>query len=138
MQIIEKRENGTIRVSTLNLEPDMAQQQFKDECDINEIIAKAERTGQITHLNSNPGRYAELGEAKDLLDAKLRVIRAETAFMALPANVRARFGHDPVQMLEFLKDPKNDEEGIKLGIIKPKEKPFSTTKPIDPPKVDPK
>lgn len=49
-------------------------------------------------------------------------------FEALPSKVRARFGNDPAQMLEFLGDEKNREEAEKLGLVKAPEK-----APISPP-----
>jgi len=121
--MIEKtidKKTGRVRVRTINDEPDKAQQQYKDSTDVNNIMKKYEQTGQITHINAAQGRYVELGEPTDLMDAKMRVIRAEQAFMTLPAELRAKCGHEPANFLKMLADGSNDAELIKLGIKLPK------------------
>lgn len=129
--MIEKtiRENGSLRIRTINKEPDMAQQQYKDSTDVNTIMKRYEQTGEITHLAAAQGRYAELGEPQDLMDAKMRVIRAEQAFMTLPAELRAKCNHDPSQFLKMLEDGSNDEQLIKLGVKKPKPVPKEAAGP---------
>jgi hypothetical protein len=37
--------------------------------------------------------------------------------MALPADVRARFENDPANLLDFMVNPANNAECIKLGLI---------------------
>jgi len=37
--------------------------------------------------------------------------------MALPAQLRVRFDHDPVKLLEFLENDQNRDEAIQLGLI---------------------
>ena len=49
MKVIEKRKNGSIRVYTVNNEPSMTDQQFKDDCDVNSIVNKFTKTGHLTH-----------------------------------------------------------------------------------------
>lgn len=129
MKKIETLKSGRVRVSTINSEPDMAQQQYKESCDVNNIMKKYEQTGIVTHLAAGQGRYADLGDPVDLMDAKMRVIRAESAFMALPADLRAKCGHDPANFLKMLKDGSNDAELIKLGIIHPKKSDATTVAP---------
>lgn len=120
MQEKYTRPNGTIGIRTINNEPDLAQQQYAKQCDVNEIMRKYEKDGTITHIAKNPGRYQQLGEPTDLLDAQMRVIRAEEAFMSLPASLRAKCDHQPANFLRMLEDGSNDEELIKLGIKNPK------------------
>jgi len=38
-------------------------------------------------------------------------------FMALPAQLRVRFDHDPVKLVEFLENDQNRSEAIQLGLI---------------------
>ena len=45
------------------------------------------------------------------------VVKAEEAFMTLPAVVRARFANDPAGIFTFLQDPANRDEAVKLGLI---------------------
>lgn len=125
MQKIERRANGTIRVCTVNEEPDMAQQQFKDECDVNRVIARFEKTGQITHLAKMEGRYVGLGESTDLMTALNRVRKAEEAFMSLPAELRAKCDHDPARFLDMINDPSKHEMLSDYGVIERPQKKVS-------------
>ena len=61
MKVIEKRKNGSIRVYTVNNEPSMTDQQFKDDCDVNFIVNKFTKTGHLTHLAKFQGMYAKEG-----------------------------------------------------------------------------
>lgn len=100
----------------------MTQQQFKDECDINNIMAKYEATGLVrvreTYMR---GEYADLSNAPDYQTALNIVIRAQDSFDALPASLRKRFSNDPEEFLAFVHDPKNEPEMRTLGLLKPKE-----------------
>jgi len=122
MQKITIRPNGTIRVQTINNEPDMAQQQYKDSTDVNTIMNKYEKTGVVTHLAKSQGYFKELGEPEDLLDAKMRLIKAERAFDALPAEIRAQCDHNPANFLTMLKDPTKKELLTQYGILDPVKK----------------
>lgn len=117
MKVIEKRKNGSIRVYTVNNEPSMTDQQFKDDCDVNFIVDKFTKTGNLTHLAKFQGMYADVSEIPDLAQAMQIVSTAQTAFDTLPAELRSRFGNSPVNMVEFLNDINNKDEAIKLGLI---------------------
>lgn len=135
MKEITLRENGSKRVRTINEEPTLAQQQFKDQCDVNQIMKKYLKTGTITHINNTrQGVYADLSQVPlDYQEALNTVIRAKDAFQEVPSHIRLRFQNDPGQMLRFLADPANQEEAIKLGLMvrKPKtqETPIETPAP---------
>lgn len=120
------RKNGTLRVQSINNEPTLAQQQFKDECDINNIMKKYSTTGEFTHLTSKEGVYADFSQITDYRDMLDTVIYAQDAFNALPAEMRKRFDNDPGKLLEFIQDNKNYDEGVKLGLLNPR----STANPI--------
>ena len=53
----------------------------------------------------------------DYQDAYNMVVKAEEAFMTLPAAVRARFANDPAGIFAFLQDPSNRDEAVQLGLI---------------------
>lgn len=133
------RKNGRIvKVRTMNTEPSRTQQQFKKDCDVNEIVAKFKRTGSITHIkNTQEGVYADLTTLPvDLQEARQIVLQAEQSFAAMPAQLRQRFGHDPKNLIEFLENPQNDDEAVKLGLkTRPRPQPpnevLNTLKEID-------
>ena len=108
----------------ISFDPDegLTQQQFADECDINNIMKRYAATGVITHVN---GRQPEFGDFSDPLDFQAglnTVIEAQSMFAELPATIRDRFANDPLQLLQFLADENNREEAISLGIVKAPEK----------------
>lgn len=118
MKKIEIRKNGSKRVYTVNTEPSKTDQSFKNEADVNNIMARYRKTGQITHLAKHQGSYADVSEIPDLSQALDQVTKAQQAFDALPSELRARFGNSPVNMIEFLQNDNNIDEAIKLGLYK--------------------
>lgn len=125
-QAFERRPNGTLRVHTNVMEESMTQQQYKKDCDINEIVRKYEKTGEFTHRTKKQGVYGDFTEITNYQEMLHTVNRAQEAFMLLPAQTRARFENDPAKLLEFIQDPQNNEEAIKLGL---KERNNTTNKP---------
>lgn len=95
---------------------DKAQQQFKEECDINTIVERFGLTGQLPQ-NANVPQSGDFTNIDDYHAALNQVIAADAEFMKFPADIRARFNHDPGEMIAFCDDPANREEAIKLGMI---------------------
>lgn len=98
----------------------LTQQSAKDECDINLIVERAKSGADLSKLARGTPFYGDFTDLPDLRSAMLIVKQAEAAFMSLDAVVRKRFSNDPVQMMEFLNDPANREEAVKLGLVEPK------------------
>lgn len=108
------------------LEPSKTQQQFAKECDINYIVKQAEASGFVSHTASGAptfGDFSDFGDATYFQSAKNYLIEAQASFDALPANVRARFANDPARLLDFVQDPDNLQEAIKLGLAEAKPEP---------------
>ena len=97
-------------------DPSLAQQHMKDECDINVIIERFGVTGQIPTSPVSPS-YGDFSGVSDYHSALNQINATMADFMALPAQLRVRFGHDPVQLLEFLENDQNRDEAIQLGLI---------------------
>lgn len=116
MKKIEQRPTGARKVATVNTLPSLADQSQKNACDVNRIIARYKKTGQITHTSKKQALYADLSEVTDLIGALEQVSKAADAFDALPAQLRKKLNNDPVNLLEYLADPNNDEEAIRYGI----------------------
>lgn len=104
------------RPATVNKEPSLTQQSDANDADINVIMAKYGRTGQLPAVNmlALDGDFSDVG---DFSDAQQRIIAAREAFQAVPATVRKRFDNNPQQMIDFLRDPANKDEAIKLGLV---------------------
>jgi len=110
---IQKRK----RVQTTIEGSSMTQQQFKSQCDINQIIKKYEKTGMLSHINPNAGNYGDFTNLKNFSENLNMVISAQNAFDALPSEIRKRFGNDPINLINFVEDNSNYEEAIKLGLV---------------------
>jgi phage internal scaffolding protein len=97
-------------------EPSLAQQHFKEECDINTILQKFNITGLLPQSPLSP-RYGDFSGIGDYHTALNRVIAAQDEFEALPAQIRARFDNDPANLIEFLGNEKNRSEAEELGLV---------------------
>jgi len=104
------------RVYTENTLPSKTDPSWKQDCDVNHIMKRFKKTGQISHLATRQGVYTDVSEIPDLLGAVTQVQKANEAFSLLPAHVRKRFNNNPVEMVNFLQDSTNDQEAIQLGL----------------------
>lgn len=101
-------------------EPSLTQEQFAAEADINNIIARYERTGILVDpLIDRRGQamYGDFSEVDSFFEAQLKVAHAKELFDRLPVRIRERFGYDPGRLIAFLEDEANREEAIRLGLI---------------------
>jgi phage internal scaffolding protein len=97
-------------------EPTRAQQHHKDECDINVILERFGKTGQVP-VNAISGTYGDFSGVHDYHTAMNALIAVESEFAALPANIRNRFANDPANLVQFLDDPTNRAEAETLGLV---------------------
>lgn len=97
-------------------DPGQVQQHLADETDINNIMRKYQKTGELRHVTSMAGEYGDFSNAPDYKTAMEQIIAADNLFMELPAAVRDRFGNDPANFIEFATDEKNIEELRKMGL----------------------
>lgn len=97
----------------------MAKQSFKDECDINTIMARYQRTGVLDHVRQNVGQYIDVTGA-DFTEAQNLIAGARSMFNELPAKLRERFNNEPAELLSFLEKEENREEAVKLGLLNAK------------------
>ena len=98
----------------------LTQQQFARECDINYIVKQNEATGFISHVNRGVPQWGDFGDSVDYKSALDYISDAKDAFMSLDASLRARFDNDPGKLLDFVSNPDNADEMVKLGLANPK------------------
>lgn len=96
--------------------PGKTKQSFQEQCDVNSIIAKFQRTKVPEHLNQGQASFGDFSNVDDYHSAMNKVRNAELGFSELPATLRSRFGNDPARLVEFLQDEDNLDEAIKLGL----------------------
>lgn len=107
------RETGV----SCGVDEDRAQQQFKDETDINVIVRRFGVTGKAPVVFRNP--ITDFVDVTDYQSAMNAVVAAQREFAQLPAALRKRFGNDPAVLLDFLDDESNRDEAVRLGLVKP-------------------
>lgn len=96
-------------------------QEFKDECDVNLIMARFQKTGQWPPRDAAAPVYLDVSGAPDLMTALQVMSDADQAFMSLPARVRAEFENDPLKFVAFAADENNLDQLRDWGLAKPKE-----------------
>jgi len=131
---IKKREDGSLRVSiSCQVGPGESptEQSHKAECDIKNIVRRYQKAGTpLPEVHASQFTGEDLVPAPTFLEAQLVLSRGRSAFAALPAKIRDRFRNDPAQFLDFIQDPRNGEEAVKLGLATLRvEKPVDNTVP---------
>lgn len=94
-----------------------AKQSFKDECDINKILARHKAGGVVTHVNDHVGRFADVSRLSDYRTAIEQVRSAEAVFKQLGAAVREEFDNSAAVFLDALADPGRAEDLRELGLL---------------------
>lgn len=103
--------------------PSLAKKSFKESCDINFILSKYQRTGELP-ISRKPALYGDFSTVGDYLSSMQTIVKADEQFNGLDAKIRDRFNNDPARFLEFVHNKENYDEGVKLGIFLPKEAPM--------------
>lgn len=91
---------------TLEYDDGMTKQEFKDDADINKIIARFGVQGAATHLQKHGFEYGDFAEF-DFLEAQMRLARGKEIFAELPGEVRREFNQSPAEFFAFVNDPEN-------------------------------
>lgn len=121
------------RVTSDPVGESLTKQSFADDCDINVLMARFASGGAVPlPVGFAQGVYADVSDGLSYHEAMNRVIEAQGLFMQLPAALRARFENDPGQFLDFVADPANADEMVKLGIA---EKPEAVAPVVPAPPV---
>jgi len=102
---------------TFDPEGGRARPEFQDECDVNQILRKFQKTGLLNHLAHGHPKYGDFTNVQSYGEAVEQVRAAEAAFMQLPANIRRRFDNNPAELVAFMEDSSNAAEAEELGLI---------------------
>ncbi|AXH75864.1 MAG: internal scaffolding protein [Microviridae sp.] len=101
--------------------PSLTRQEFAEECDINVIMARYERTGQLPANVSEPMYVDMTSMPPDFRTAMDMMLDADKAFMTLPARVRREFDNDAKEFVDFASNPDNLEQMREWGLAPPAE-----------------
>lgn len=105
-----------LRVRFSDSTPSRTKQQFAEECDINNIMARYQITGLITHENRRPAIYADVSGV-DYQAAQNLIAAANSEFQALPSAIRNEFENSPAKFLDFCQDEANFPRMAELGLL---------------------
>lgn len=105
-------------------------QEFKDESDINTIMRRYLRTGELPHVNTLAPQYFDASPI-DFQGHMQVIAEAKSLFAQLPASIRSRFYNNPGQFVDFCSDPANRTELAHMGLLSP-EATRSVLNPVPP------
>lgn len=104
-----------VRIRSYNNDPSMTDQSQAQETDVNYIMKRLGNDMRL--LPEHQKSVSDLTDLPtDLASAYLAIQEAEETFMTLPARLRSKFDNDPQKLVQFLNDPKNNEEAIHYGL----------------------
>jgi len=92
-----------------------AQQQFKNDCDINTIMERFEKNNALDHVSKHQPEYG-FTTSQSYHESLNVITKADSMFNDLPAKIRDEFANNPQAFLQFVQDPKNADRAKELGI----------------------
>lgn len=95
----------------------LTKQSEEPATNINNIIKRYKRTGQLTHISQALGEYRDTSGIPDLAEAMNIVASANSTFAELPAEIRKLCKHDAANFLPFIDDPANFDQCVELGLF---------------------
>ncbi len=94
----------------------LTEQHLKNDVDINEIVSRFQKTGYLPSPDSEP-QYIDCTEFVDYQDSLDRMNELNDYFKSLPSSLRGRFENNPSNLVDFLADPANRDEAVKLDLL---------------------
>ena len=94
----------------------MTKSEFADECDINNIVKRSIQSGVLPQGTRQP-MFGDFTQVQSYEDAQKGIVQAQEQFLNLPSDIRAKFGNSVAELLDYIANPENQEEAIKLGLL---------------------
>lgn len=79
---------------------------YKDECDVNKILERAQTIEGLSHLEKHGAHYADYSDF-DFQSHAYKMAKGQEIFEELPAEIKREFKQNPQAFFEFATDPKN-------------------------------
>lgn len=115
--VISKRPNGTLRVDHMNYEKSLTHQCFSDAADVNKIMSRWLNGGPPPVSDAARAVFKDVSHGRDFQESLHLVMEVQESFDSLPADLRSQFKNDPALLLDFVSDPRNEAECVKLGLL---------------------
>lgn len=94
----------------------LTDQSGKEEADVNVLLGRFGLDGSVPAGPLKMPQSGDFSGATTFQQSMDLVVHAREQFQTLPARARARFHNDVGEFLEFMGDPDNAKEAIKLGL----------------------
>lgn len=91
-------------------------QEFKAEADINTIMARYMRTGELPQINVVAPQFLDV-TGMDFATHMAYIVEAQNLFDELPSEIRNRFQNDPGAFIDFCSDSNNRPELARMGLL---------------------
>lgn len=101
-------------------EPSLTDQSQYKDTDINNIVKRYQVTGLLDSPGSVSFETLQYGDATLLPDYQTAldlVNNVQEEFSSMPSEIREKFGHDPMQLLEALQDPTKKTMLQDIGLL---------------------
>lgn len=118
MKIRSRYNLGDVPLGTVNEEPSMTSQEFKQDTDIYYIL---NRFSDVYGEAMNPANfvYADYDKDEDYEYWQNKINETRTQFYNLSAEQRARFHHNVAHFHKFIQNSENFRQGVEWGIFEP-------------------
>lgn len=103
------RDKENTRLATHCPEKSRTQQSFKDQQDINTIVARVLKTGELPNIPAPP-QYEDLTTRQDYHTMLNRIAETNGLFYKLDAELRAEYNNDPGSWLQDVNEKINAGE----------------------------
>lgn len=103
------------KVITITDKDKIVEQSQKQLTDVDVLLEPAKRNGLLRHVTRYEGEYDDI-PAASYEEALKITTQANTMFENLPLNAKRKFNNNPKEFLEFVQNPANGKEMIKLGL----------------------
>lgn len=97
--------------------PSLTQKQFGKQANINTIMRNYQNTGIYGYVTRMSPNYQPEGSTVDRHQLQNTIAAAKSNWEKIPTDVRAKFNNNLQNALNFIENPENREESIKLGLI---------------------
>jgi len=105
------------KFKTIHTGETLTRESFRDECNINSIMGKAQR-GINVPINKKSPLFQDVSDIGTFQSINLRMQEIQDEFMhKIPAEIRLRHGNDPGRFADWIQKPENKDEAIRLGLI---------------------
>lgn len=94
-------------------EKSLTQQHFKDDCDVNIILERFLRTGEVPTSQGIPS-FQDVSDFADFRELQDAMSDARVYFDSLPARVRARYNNDVTMFYETLNTQQGYNDFVSL------------------------